>query len=1062
MNEIILNRKELIERTEREDERSDLKQHADKMLRDFEKFNDYSSNRAIWELVQNACDLSLEADIIFDYRDNKIAFTHHGKPFDTKSLISLIKQVSGKYGESEDIPEVGKYGTGFLTTHTFGRKFLINSMLKEGDFYFRIQDFEIDRTPKIWQDLSDNIFDQKKEVYKLLENSEILNDTDHITTFTYLPSSNKEFEYIKKSSEDLDTYIPYVFTINERLKKVTVISESGDKNTYEKISKIPVENNAGINLFKTTILSISFEKVIYSIVDEEFDIEIILPINSGNQVYKISDRIAKLFLYYPLIGSENFGVNFIINSKQFLPTEPRDGIHLKSDKDQIQEQEEKNRKIIEKATSLVFIFLNSSVIQVDNQLLYTGVKFPTNSDNQLQNEYFEKLQSEWNNELKTLPFVKTKNGYKNIEEVKYLSSDFLTDDEDLFKIFYELLDKFYGDELPVIEDIKTWSVNAQDWDDDSIEFIDHEVLLDEIQDCKLDDFDINNLIKYYQYLIQNGKSNVFNEYTLIPNLDGEFHKIGHLLLAENLTKNLISLGRILINSQMQKIVDSRFVFEFDLDVFNRRDFTNEIKNELDSLDIEDKVFFNDFTDLECTHKDLYSSLDDIEYDFYIALIEVCKFSSNINSTSKPNLMLKEICKFYGLESDLYYLKSVEIEGENLDLRTIRKAVIRIFFNTISLHNKNWVKANLFLLNTILHLQEDSYKELYNECSIYPNQLFELSKADSLKRDLNILGDIKSFYNEITKELIEEKLIVEDFNEYISNDQFINSQYLANKIEEIIFSDTNGDYESHPFKDLILKIIPLLNNRVYQDLFKTLDSRKATIMINLITNEDKKDDIFSIVSLQEDKLKKLGKLIKKDNFEQILNLAESIAIEEQNNKANFEHKYKIGTYIEDRIREKLNKELKTIITIEKVDADNIQGGQDIVIKLNDSHIHYVEVKSRWASSSSIIMSKLQLERAALNKDNYTLCSVDITNYEGSNDKYELQIDEIIPLTKCLNNIGDNIKPLVLKNLDAEKRIEDDVHLIEYRGIIPQNIIKTGNSLDEFISYLVRKIQPNAKQ
>jgi hypothetical protein len=35
-----------------ESELSDLKQHADKMLRDFEKFNDVSSNRAIWSLYK--------------------------------------------------------------------------------------------------------------------------------------------------------------------------------------------------------------------------------------------------------------------------------------------------------------------------------------------------------------------------------------------------------------------------------------------------------------------------------------------------------------------------------------------------------------------------------------------------------------------------------------------------------------------------------------------------------------------------------------------------------------------------------------------------------------------------------------------------------------------------------------------------------------------------------------------------------------------------------------------------------------------------------------------------
>src|SRR5690606_17074252 len=106
-----------------------------------------------------------------------------------------------------------------------------------------------------------------------------------------------------------------------------------------------------------------------------------------------------------------------------------------------------------------------------------------------------------------------------------------------------------------------------------------------------------------------------------------------------------------------------------------------------------------------------------------------------------------------------------------------------------------------------------------------------------------------------------------------------------------------------------------------------------------------------------------------------------AIEEQNQKANFEHKYKIGTYIEDKIRQKLNDELKYHITIDTIEAENVQGGQDIIVKLNNKPVHYIEVKSRWATNSSVMMSKLQLERAALNKDIYTLCSVDVTNYNG---------------------------------------------------------------------------------
>ncbi|SUJ07230.1 Uncharacterised protein [Sphingobacterium spiritivorum] len=116
----------------------------------------FSSNRAIWELVQNACDLTTNCEVVIDYK-NGFSFTHNGKPFTTNSLISLIKQVSGKDLEEKDdenITQIGKYGTGFLTTHTFGRKFQINSILKAQNVFFEIKDFLIDRSPKEWETLS--------------------------------------------------------------------------------------------------------------------------------------------------------------------------------------------------------------------------------------------------------------------------------------------------------------------------------------------------------------------------------------------------------------------------------------------------------------------------------------------------------------------------------------------------------------------------------------------------------------------------------------------------------------------------------------------------------------------------------------------------------------------------------------------------------------------------------------------------------------------------------------------------------------------------------------------
>ncbi|WP_151707546.1 sacsin N-terminal ATP-binding-like domain-containing protein, partial [Acinetobacter sp. TUM15064] len=306
-----INRNEILENAKTESELSDLKQHADKMIRGFESFNNFSSNRAVWELVQNACDLTTECEVVLDYKDG-FSFTHNGKPFTTKSFISLIKQVSGKYGEETNIPEVGKYGTGFLTTHTFGRKFRINSTLEANNTFFEIKDFLIDRSPKEWKTLSENIRTQKENVYELIQKGASLANPEIKTTFTFLPETDQERNYIAESSKDLEDYIPIVLTINDRLKKVKIVLNDSE-TSFERIKKIKVENDKGIELYKTTISKNGTNKIIYSIIETDDQIEVILPINENLELFQFSERIARLFLYYPLIGSEDFGLNFVIN-----------------------------------------------------------------------------------------------------------------------------------------------------------------------------------------------------------------------------------------------------------------------------------------------------------------------------------------------------------------------------------------------------------------------------------------------------------------------------------------------------------------------------------------------------------------------------------------------------------------------------------------------------------------------------------------------------------------------------------------------------------------------------
>lgn len=1043
----------LIEKTRKEDERSDLKQHADGMLRDFEKFNKNSSNRAIWELVQNACDLTTQCKIEIDYRDNKFSFSHNGKAFTTKTLISLVKQVSGKYGD-EDIPEVGKYGTGFLTTHTFGRRFRLNSYLDAGGYYLPIKDFEIDRTPKIWQELSDNISDQKKRVYDLLKKESAVEVSDLKTTFTYLPESTKELEYIKESSKYLDDYIPLVFTINKRLQEVVIHYENGATDAYRFHSKKAIENDKGINLHQSILLKNDEEIHLYSIKDEVDEIEIILPINKNNEVIHFNENIARLFYYYPLIGSENFGLNFIINCNKFLPTEPRDTIHLKSDKDQVKADEEVNRLIIDKCSNLIFSFLESNLIEVENPLLYANFNFRTDSDDTFLNEYFNELNNKWNTKLRELPFVKTNDGFRPISSVSYLSEDFLDVEDDLFNCFYELISKFYSN-IPVKEDILRWSKQAINWNNESTIFINHSDLLEKIGECTLKDFDKATLVHYYQHIIEFVDVAYFNDLALIPNIEGDFHKIGVLLKPENLNDKLIELGKVLIPEAISKLIHPDFIFSFSLNSFNRRKFSDEVKNILDEKNISDSIFYPENIDNEFYHYDLVESKSKVDESYFKSLLEFCKLTNSVESTSKPNLLLKKISTYYNWDESLIYLPSLNEDSENIEYRSIRKVLIKLFCNLIALHNNEWVEGNTDFLSDLCSLYDDSYKEVFKENKIYPNQLFELHLAEDLKRDKGVTPEIKQFYSAVEKKDINEILSIEAFNSFLPEDSYINNRYLTTIIEETLFQDNISDIENHPFKNTILKIIPLLTDKDYQQLFPQLNDKKASIMISVVSKEETKEDIFSIVTLDDEKIKNIGDLVRKSNFEEILNKALESIEDENQRKANFQFKHQIGTHLEEKLKE----HLKQLFEPEEIKCEVLgeQDGQDIIIKIKDEVKYYIEVKSRWDKRTSIKMSRNQTLRSNEHQNIYALCSVDMTDYHEE-DRFEISdINKILDNIKFVNNIGQKVEHLV-EVFEQTKEL-DEIHLDgDYRTLVPQKVIEAfGLSFSRFEEYLISSLK-----
>ncbi len=1058
MEEILNSREEAVEKAINESDRSDLQQHADKMLRAFENFNDFSSNRAIWELTQNACDLTVECEITLDYREGLFSFSHNGKPFTSNALISLIKQVSGDKDDDCEIPPVGKYGTGFLTAHSLGRKMKINGELIIPGGYTELKDFIVDRSAKERDSLIDDIREQKNRVFQIIKSGETLNTHSNKTTFTFIPETDREREYIHNSSLDLDEYIPIVLTINERLKKATTISQTGEKDEYILLQKERVSNDKNLALFKTVITKNEIEKIIYSVKDEENEIEIILPVDKDHKLFSFSNRIARLFLYYPLVGSEDFGINFIINCNKFLPNEPRNGIHLDSKKDQLKDQEQTNRELIEKVTELLFSYLNSNVITVDDPLLYSQINFKRDSDDELLNKYFATLQKEWVSKFQKLPIVKTRKEFKKVNDAIFLDIH-LFEDPSMFDTIYYFLDLFYPDSIPGKDSLKQWSFFVHEWDYENIQFVNNKKLAENIQSRSLSDFDQTYLIKYYQYLIETEK-NVFNDFKLLPNIYGQFESVNLLKEPKNMDEVLFEIGGSLIHENMKFLIHKDFKFDFDLEVFGRRQFWNAMNVKCDLILDEKNFCLSPVQDIIEDYNEIESGMgDELELETLTNLLKYCRISSINESKSKPAQLFRMISEYYGVESTPIRITSDE---EELDLRNVQRKVLKVFFNTLLFQTESWVEDRLSWILDILTCYEDRYKDIYKGSEIYPNQLFQLKYITDLKKDVDLKDEIIDLYNTVIKGNIKSVLANKQINRYLPNNEDITNEDLATKIESEFFeTSVNINQPDYHYREEILKLIPKLNNIFYQNLFPRLYDKRANIMLEVVTNENTKEDIFSIVTLDEKRLKRIGLLIKHENIDEILNRAEEVIRLDNEKRSDFAHKYAIGTYIEDKIRERLSSELSSKINIDKresIETEDIQGGQDIIISYGDKELYYIEVKSRWDQKNSISMSKLQLEKASSFLACYGLLSVDVTKYSGTNDKYKLSLNEIIPLIKVLKGIGSEILPLIQNNMLAEKNTDSTVKLADFRGLINQDIMnRQGTSFETFVDWLVEYLK-----
>jgi hypothetical protein len=416
-------------------ELNDMKQHADKIIQGIKKLEENDANRAIWELFQNAIDLSDNCDITITLTDDHFMFKHNGQPFTPMTLDCLFKQVSSKTLEErkitfEDNEPVGQYGTGFITSHTFGKRIEISGALIKDDGYVILNNFFIDRNTDNWKELGQRIRLLKKEVGRLLKDESTLPQPFPDTVFSYHTISKNNKDCAVKAVNSLRTILPYVITLNPRLRKVTVKELSGKTTVYQR-NGTSLESK----LHSTSVLINEDSVEVFYLKSDDNKVTVILPFSTSLTATDLSPELPKLFLFYPLVGTQDFGINYLLHSRHFLPNEPRNGLYLKSNNEDNQNEEEANQNLVDIASRLIFEYVESNAEQIKNPIKLARINFKTDGGKPLLNGYFKDLKYSWIDRFKSFSLVESKVGNILVSESVFIDPILLKDDGAFESIF---------------------------------------------------------------------------------------------------------------------------------------------------------------------------------------------------------------------------------------------------------------------------------------------------------------------------------------------------------------------------------------------------------------------------------------------------------------------------------------------------------------------------------------------------------------------------------------------------------------------------------------------------
>ena len=289
-----------------------------KALADLEEHRAEFATRWLWELIQNARDFPDESrpmTIRISVSPERIAFAHNGRDFTEDEILSLILHGSTK---ESNPTQLGKFGTGFLSTHLLSKQVRVKGTLLDDDGVRKAFEFDLDRSGN-----------DAEQVGEAMQRS--LGALKRSLARRGIPPPDWT-EYVYKTDETVDAdelesefpfeAIPYILVFDENIE--TIELRLWEKHVlYERAGTEELDTGSRLTVIEGGDTATRF------IVHEEDDIQVAVPVlerSDGSYELLLPGEVPRLFKFLPLVNSVNIGLPAVFHSPEFSTTEDRDGL----------------------------------------------------------------------------------------------------------------------------------------------------------------------------------------------------------------------------------------------------------------------------------------------------------------------------------------------------------------------------------------------------------------------------------------------------------------------------------------------------------------------------------------------------------------------------------------------------------------------------------------------------------------------------------------------------------------------------------------------------------------